>query len=304
MEKSLLKILSFVCAAVLVLSTFAYANGLVNPFATYEGLTLAATVRTPVGVPLDLNSMGVKFPENTLVAPNQLENLKVKSVMTGFSSSKAASNIPTDAISYQTQYAKLGGIFLAYSNSVYFTFDCGYEGGVTNKILDTLKEKNVRAVFFVTGTYARDNQDLVRRMIAEGHVVGNHTWSHPDCPQKNLLEVQEDIFKCNQYVKDTFNYDMKLFRYPYGYFSEMLLKFIGLQGFVQLFWSYGYRDWVVNEQPDEALSRRNVINAACPGMIYLLHAESTTNANILGDCIDGIRAKGFLIGDCADFLKY
>ena len=304
MKKSLLKILSFVCALVLVLSTFAYANGLVNPFATFEGLTLAATVRTTVGVPLDLNAMGVKFPENTLVAPNQLENLKVKSVMTGFSSSKAASNIPTDAISYQTQYAKLGGIFLAYSNSVYFTFDCGYEGGLTNKILDTKKKKNVRVVFFVTGTYARDNQDLIRRMIAEGHIIGNHTWSHPDCPQKNLLEVQDDIFKCNQYMKDTFNYDMKLFRYPYGYFSEMLLKFIGLQGFVQLFWSYGYRDWVVNEQPDEASSKRKIINAACPGMIYLLHAESTTNANILGDCIDGIRAKGFLVGDCADFLKY
>ena len=227
MKKSLLKILSFVCALVLVLSTFAYANGLVNPFATFEGLTLAATVRTPVGVPLDLNAMGVKFPENTLVAPNQLENLKVKSVMTGF-----------------------------------------------------------------------------RRMIAEGHIIGNHTWSHPDCPQKNLLEIQDDIFKCNQYMKDTFNYDMKLFRYPYGYFSEMLLKFIGLQGFVQLFWSYGYRDWIVNEQPDEASSKRKIINAACPGMIYLLHAESTTNANILGDCIDGIRAKGFLVGDCADFLKY
>ena len=304
MKKSIIRILSFVCATVIMMSAFVYANGLVSPFATYEGLTLAATVRTPVGVPLDLSTMGIKFPEYTLVAPTQLENLKVKSIMTGFSSGKAAANIPTDAISYQTQYAKLGGIFLASSNSVYFTFDCGYEGGVTNQILDTLKAKNVRAVFFVTGTYARDNQDLIRRMIAEGHVVGNHTWSHPDCPQKDLLTVQEDIFKIHNYVKETFNYDMKLFRYPYGYFSEMLLKFIGLQGYTQLFWSYGYRDWITTDQPDEASSKRKIINAACPGMIYLLHAESTTNANILGDCIDGIRAKGFLVGDCADFLKY
>ena len=102
----------------------------------------------------------------------------------------------------------------------------------------------------------------------------------------------------------TYNYDMKLFRYPYGYFSEMLLKFLSLQGFTQMFWSYGYRDWVTNDQPDEGSSKRNIIKAACPGMIYLLHTESKTNANILGDCIDGIRAAGFMVGDCSDFLKF
>ena len=298
MKKNNFKILSFVMALVLLLSTFAYASNL----GAISGVTGA---NTPVGIPLDLSSFNIQYPVKTAVAPTSLQNLKVKSEMTGFTSKKSENNIPTDALTYVSKYSHLGGIFLApLVNTVYFTFDCGYEGGFTNQILDTLKLKNVRCVFFITGQYARENPALVLRMINEGHIVGNHTWSHPDCPQKDLLTVQEDIFKLQDYVKTTYNYDMKLFRYPYGYFSEMLLKFLSLQGFTQMFWSYGYRDWVTNDQPDEGSSKRNIIKAACPGMIYLLHTESKTNANILGDCIDGIRAAGFMVGDCSDFLKF
>lgn len=298
MKKNNFKILSFVMALVLLLSTFAYASNL----GAISGVT---GVNTPVGMPLDLSSFNIQYPVKTAVAPTSLQNLKVKSEMTGFTSKKSENNIPTDALTYVSKYAHLGGVFLApLVNTVYITFDCGYEGGVTNQILDTLKLKNVRCAFFITGQYARENPALVLRMINEGHIVGNHTWSHPDCPQKDLLTVQEDIFKLQDYVKTTYNYDMKLFRYPYGYFSEMLLKFLSLQGFTQMFWSYGYRDWVINDQPDEASAKRNIIKAACPGMIYLLHAESKTNANILGDCIDGIRAAGFMVGDCSDFLKF
>lgn len=298
MKKNNFKILSFVMALVLLLSTFAYASNL----GAISGVT---GVNTPVGMPLDLSSFNIQYPVKTAVAPTSLQNLKVKSEMTGFTSKKSENNIPTDALTYVSKYSHLGGIFLApLVNTVYFTFDCGYEGGFTNQILDTLKLKNVRCVFFITGQYARENPALVLRMINEGHIVGNHTWSHPDCPQKDLLTVQEDIFKLQDYVKTTYNYDMKLFRYPYGYFSEMLLKFLSLQGFTQMFWSYGYRDWVTNDQPDEGSSKRNIIKAACPGMIYLLHTESKTNANILGDCIDGIRAAGFMVGDCSDFLKF
>lgn len=298
MKKNNFKILSFVMALVLLLSTFAYASNL----GAISGVTGA---NTPVGMPLDLSSFNIQYPVKTAVAPTSLQNLKVKSEMTGFTSKKSENNIPTDALTYVSKYSHLGGIFLApLVNTVYFTFDCGYEGGFTNQILDTLKLKNVRCVFFITGQYARENPALVLRMINEGHIVGNHTWSHPDCPQKDLLTVQEDIFKLQDYVKTTYNYDMKLFRYPYGYFSEMLLKFLSLQGFTQMFWSYGYRDWVTNDQPDEGSSKRNIIKAACPGMIYLLHTESKTNANILGDCIDGIRAAGFMVGDCSDFLKF
>ncbi len=298
MKKNNFKILSFIMALVISLSTFAYASNL-------GAISGIASVNTPVGVPLDLSGFNIKYPVKTAVAPTSLQNLKVKSEMTGFTSKKSENNIPTDALTYVSKYAHLGGVFLApLVNTVYFTFDCGYEGGVTEQILDTLKAKNVRCAFFITGQYARENPALVLRMINDGHIIGNHTWSHPDCPQKDLLTVQEDIFKLQDYVKATYNYDMKLFRYPYGYFSEMLLKFLSLQGFTQMFWSYGYRDWVTNDQPDEASSKRNIIKAACPGMIYLLHAESKTNANILGDCIDGIRAAGFVVGDCSDFLRF
>ena len=298
MKKCNFKILSFVLALAIISSTFAYASNL-GVASSY------ASLNTPVGVPLDLSNFNLTIPTKTAVAPTSLQNLKVKSEMTGFTSKKSENNIPTDALTYVSKYAHLGGVFLApLVNTVYITFDCGYEGGVTNQILDTLKLKNVRCAFFITGQYARENPELVNRMINEGHIIGNHTWSHPDCPQKDLLTVQEDIFKLQDYVKATYNYDMKLFRYPYGYFSEMLLKFISLQGFTQMFWSYGYRDWVTNDQPDEGSSKRNIIKAACPGMIYLLHAESKTNANILGDCIDGIRAAGFVVGDCSDFLKF
>ena len=273
MKKNNFKILSFVMALVLLLSTFAYASNL----GAISGVT---GVNTPVGMPLDLSSFNIQYPVKTAVAPTSLQNLKVKSEMTGFTSKKSENNIPTDALTYVSKYSHLGGIFLApLVNTVYFTFDCGYEGGFTNQILDTLKLKNVRCVFFITGQYARENPEnkyiyltfdlgyeaghtakildalkennvqgvffitahyvntqpeLVQRMIDEGHIVGNHTWSHPDCPQKDLLTVQEDIFKLQDYVKTTYNYDMKLFRYPYGYFSEMLLKFLSLQPVLEL----------------------------------------------------------------------
>lgn len=300
MKKGFVKILSFVLALTTAFSISVYASNV-----GALGIAGALNVNTPIGVPLDLSAFNIKYPEKPAIDPAALQNLKVKSEMTGFTSKKSENNIPTDALTYVSKYSHLGGIFLApLVNTVYFTFDCGYEGGVTNQILDTLKLKNVRCVFFVTGQYARENYALVRRMIDEGHIVGNHTWSHPDCPQKDLVTVQTDIFKLQDYVKATYNYDMKLFRYPYGYFSEMLLKFLSLHGFTQLVWSYGYRDWVTNDQPDDGSSKRNIIKAACPGMIYLLHAESKTNANILGDCIDGIRAAGFAVGDCSDFLKF
>ena len=300
MKKILSKVLCVILTFVCLFSFSIYANNL-----SYNLQPTSNTQSLPVGVPLDLSGLGISFPEKRVISPTELQGLSVSSVMTGFRSQKNELNIPVDAITYQTKYAGLGGIFLANSpDSVYFTFDCGYEGGVTSKILDTLKEKNVRVVFFVTGQYARENHDLVQRMINEGHIVGNHTWSHPDCPQKNLIEVQDDIFKIHDYVKENFNYEMKLFRYPYGYFSEMLLHFINLQGYTQLFWSYGYRDWVTNDQPDEAKSKKQIVAATAPGMIYLLHAESKTNANILAECIDEIRAKGFKIGDSIDFLKY
>lgn len=261
---------------------------------------------TDIGTRLDLSRFNIESPKRIDVDESFLSNLSNEPVATGYGPTRTDDNIPLNAFHYRDKYGDLGGVFIADvkegEKKIYLTFDCGYEAGHTFEILDALKEKNVRAVFFITGHYARDSEDHVKRMIDEGHIVGNHTWSHIDCARSTLKEVQSNIFKVHDFVKNKFDYEMKLFRYPYGNFSEQTLKFISMQGYKQIFWTFGYKDWDTKNQPTAEFGKVQIVSAACPGNIYLLHAESKTNASILAECIDEIKASGFTIGDPIDLL--
>ena len=139
--------------------------------------------------------------------------------------------------------------------------------------------------------------ELVQRMIDEGHVVGNHSWKHPNYSGLSVEEAEQDLMKLHDYVKENFNYTMRYFRFPAGNFSERALAEVQQLGYKSLFWSFAYKDWLTDDQPDEAESLQKIVDSACPGMVYLLHAVSKTNANVLADVIDGVAVKGFTWGD-------
>ena len=217
----------------------------------------------------------------------------------GFGSEVDENNRPTGLQWYINRFGKYTADFIQpESNYIYLTMDEGYEYGLTEGILDTLKEKNVKCVFFITLPYAKENPDLVQRMIDEGHVVGNHSVTHPAAGLSTLSIEQQinEVKEVNDYVLEHFGYQMYLFRFPTGAFSEQSLAIVQSQGYRSVFWSFAYKDWVVDEQPDVAASLENALNKVHGGAIYLLHAESTTNAQMLADFIDGCREKGYEFG--------
>ena len=206
-------------------------------------------------------------------------------------------NRPLGAIQAQEQYGDMGGLFIGDSTNkqIRLTFDEGYENGCTAGILDTLKEKNVRAVFFVTYDYCKRNPELVKRMIAEGHTVGNHTWSHPSLPECSPDELYSELSLLHEYVRDEFGYDMYVMRPPKGEFSQRVLACAKELGYTTVLWSFAYPDWDVNNQPDQEQAFQKITGKSHNGAVYLLHAVSETNAAILGRVIDYWRDSGFVI---------
>lgn len=203
-------------------------------------------------------------------------------------------NRSTGAISYQELYGKYDADFVGkVENKIFLTFDEGYENGYTSVILDVLKEKNVSATFFVTMPYVKENPDLIRRMIDEGHIVGNHSVSHPSFPDTPLSECQTEIVELHNYVLENFQYTMTLFRFPMGEFNEQDLKLVQDCGYRSVFWSFAYKDWLVDQQPNPQDALKTIIDKAHPGGIYLLHAVSKTNTEILGQAIDELKLKGY-----------
>ena len=205
-------------------------------------------------------------------------------------------NRPTGCLQYQDLYGKYNAYFIEkQEKAIYLTFDEGYENGYTSQILDTLKEKECPAVFFVTYDYVDRNPELVQRMIDEGHVVGNHSWSHPSMPTISIDEAKDEIMKLHKYVETNFGYEMTLFRPPMGEFSERTLALTQQLGYKSVFWSYAYADWDPDNQIGTEQAFEKVTSAEHEGAIYLLHAVSKDNAEILGRVIDDMRANGYTL---------
>ena len=206
-------------------------------------------------------------------------------------------NRPAGCLSYQEKYKAYTADFIIPNTEkkIYLTLDEGYEYGCTPSILQTLKEKNVKAVFFVTKPYAEKDPELVRQIIADGHILGNHSVTHPakGLPSQSVEEQTQEVMGLHEYIKQNYDYDMFLFRFPAGKFSEQSLAVLNNCGYRSVFWSFAYLDYDVNNQPDEAESLQKMIDKLHPGAIYLLHAESWTNTNVLGQFIDKAREAGY-----------
>ena len=181
------------------------------------------------------------------------------------------------------------------AKKIYLTIDEGYEYCTTASMLDTLQEKGVKATFFVTLPYAQSEPDLIRRMISEGHVIGNHSTTHPSAglPSQDIETQKNEILQTDAYVREQYDYSMYLFRFPAGKFSEQSLAIVNNCNYESIFWSFAYLDYDVDNQPDQAESLQKMISRLHPGAIYLLHGQSATNAAVLGDFIDQARELGY-----------
>ena len=194
---------------------------------------------------------------------------------------------------------KYGGVYLGDTSQkkIYLTFDEGYENGYTAKILDVLKENNVNAIFFITGPYLKEHEDLVRRMVEEGHEVGNHTVHHPSLPSLDDKKIEEEILELDKAFYEIFGKKMKYLRPPKGEYSERTLAITKQLGYTNLFWSFAYDDWHRDRVRGKEYAYEKVMNNLHNGAVILLHAVSKDNADALDMIIKGARERGFEFGD-------
>ena len=178
---------------------------------------------------------------------------------------------------------------------IYLTFDEGYENGNTGKILDILKELNVPAAFFVVKPYIDKEPELVKRMVSEGHIVGNHTVHHPSMAQIHDSEkFKAELTGVEDAYKELTGEEMpKFFRPPMGKDSKESLEMTKNLGYKTIFWSFAYKDWLVNDQPSESRGIEKITNGSHPGCIMLLHAVSDTNTKILKQVIKTLQDSGY-----------
>ncbi len=178
---------------------------------------------------------------------------------------------------------------------IYLTFDAGYENGCTEKILDVLKEHNIKAAFFLVGNYLEQNSELVKRMAAEGHIVGNHTYHHWDMSKISDMESfrQELTSLETLYTELTGEPMQKFYRPPQGIYSEENLKMAQELGYKTVFWSLAYVDWLNDDQPTSEQAFSKLIPRIHDGAVVLLHSTSQTNAAILDELLTRWEALGY-----------
>ncbi len=185
---------------------------------------------------------------------------------------------------------------------IYLTFDAGYDNGYTAPILDTLKKHGVPAAFFVVGNFMETQPELVKRMVDEGHLVGNHTYNHPDMSAISTADgFDKELTALEDKYKEITGQEMKKFyRPPQGKYSEQNLKMAAERGYTTCFWSLAYVDWYVDDQPtrDEAFSK--LLPRTHPGAVVLLHSTSRTNCEILDELLTKWKEMGYTFQSLED----
>lgn len=177
---------------------------------------------------------------------------------------------------------------------LYLTFDEGYENGYTAQILDTLNEYDVPAAFFVTGSYFDREQELVKRMVDEGHIVGNHTQSHPNLHKlENPDKMKEDLKILDDKYFAAYGEHMKYMRPPEGEYSERVLAAAKDAGYKTVFWSFAYKDWERDVNRGESYAIEQITPYLHSGAVILLHAVSRDNAYALDDIIKFAKERGY-----------
>lgn len=221
----------------------------------------------------------------------------------GFGVKKNKENKQPDIGIYKSILDSTNSIYVGSNESkkIYLTFDCGYENGYTEKILDVLKDKKINATFFITGHYLKSANTIVKRMYDEGHVIANHSDKHKDITKIKDEEIKKDILDLEESYKKIIGFDIiKFYRPPAGNFDKKSLEVVKNLGYKTLFWSVAYPDWNhkngVNHAVDEVVS--NIHN----GAIILLHAVSNDNAEALGIIIDKLQNMGYSFASTLELI--
>lgn len=200
---------------------------------------------------------------------------------------------------------KYKGLCLGNSGSknVYLTFDEGYEAGYTEKILEILKQNDVKATFFITAHYVNTQPDLVKKMIDDGHIVGNHTVNHKSMPTLSLDKIKDEVMNLHTSIYEKFNYEMKYIRPPMGEYSEKTVAYTGSLGYTTVMWSLAYDDWDEKKQGRDDYAKAKILNNVHNGAIILLHGNSKDNTNVLDYCIKEIKNMGYEFKSLDEFER-
>ena len=187
---------------------------------------------------------------------------------------------------------------------IYLTFDCGYENGNTPAILDALKKHQVSATFFTVGTFLEAEPDLVKRMVAEGHTLGNHTWHHPDMSAISTIDAfsEELSSTADAYRQITGEEMPHYYRPPQGKYSTENLQMAKNLGYSTFFWSLAYVDWYQDNQPSKEEAFAKLLGRIHPGAIVLLHNTSSTNAAILDELLTRWEEMGYHFGTLQELI--
>jgi len=188
---------------------------------------------------------------------------------------------------------------------IYLTFDAGYENGCTAKILDILKAHEVPAAFFLVGNYIESNPDLVRRMVAEGHTVGNHTMHHYDMGKiTEEAAFRKELTDLEALYEKTVGKPMeKYYRPPQGIYSQENLRMAKAMGYQTVFWSLAYVDWKNDDQPTAEYAFSKLLPRIHNGAVVLLHSTSKTNAEILDELLTRWKADGYRFAPIGELFK-
>ena len=187
---------------------------------------------------------------------------------------------------------------------IYLTFDAGYENGCTAKILDVLQKHQVKAAFFLVGNYIEKNEDLVRRMVKEGHIVGNHTMHHYDMSKlSDKAAFSKELTDLETLYKTATGMDMpKYYRPPQGIYSEENLRMAKELGYKTVFWSLAYVDWNNDSQPSREQAFSKLLPRIHNGAVVLLHSTSQTNAEILDELLTKWKEMGYRFGSIEELF--
>ena len=187
---------------------------------------------------------------------------------------------------------------------IYLTFDCGYENGNTEAMLDALKKHNVKATFFVVGHYLESAPELVKRMVEEGHAVGNHTYHHPDMSKiSDLASFQKEMDDVRTLYQEVASQEMPMYyRPPQGKYNSENLQMAKELGYHTFFWSLAYVDWNVKDQPSHEEAFSKLTARIHPGAIVLLHNTSKTNAEILDELLTKWEEMGYAFSSLDELL--
>lgn len=204
-------------------------------------------------------------------------------------------------VAFQKTFDSFGAFTLGKESTasgekvLYLTFDCGYEyENLTATVLDVLKEKQVPAAFFCTLDHIRKETQIISRMINEGHIVGNHSATHPSFADISREKMVKELEETENYLRENYGYASKFFRFPAGEYTESALDQVAALGYVSVFWSVAYNDWNTEKIQGKDYAVKTVMERLHPGAIILLHSVSKDNAEALPEIIDKAREEGYV----------